>query len=172
MFLGLSRPFSHSVSTITNILRETEIDASSELLAIMDDETGTGALVFANSPTITDLTVTYGMAAATGTYSGALEGGTLTEGGVAVLNNDEMDASSELLAIFDDETGTGNIVFSNSPTIVDLTVKPVALVETKSQPTTANELEAIAPSLPITFPIFLNFPILDIMLKYKLSKFL
>ncbi len=35
-----------------NILLETEIDASSELLALMDDETGTGALCFATSPTI------------------------------------------------------------------------------------------------------------------------
>ncbi len=34
-----------------NLLVETEIDASSELLAIMDDETGTGLLVFATSPT-------------------------------------------------------------------------------------------------------------------------
>lgn len=37
----------------TNILIETEIDASSELLAIMDDETGTGVLVFGTSPTFT-----------------------------------------------------------------------------------------------------------------------
>ena len=36
-----------------NILLETEIDASSELLAIMDDETGTGALVFGTAPVIT-----------------------------------------------------------------------------------------------------------------------
>jgi len=36
-----------------NILLETEIDASSELLALMDDETGTGLLVFATAPTFT-----------------------------------------------------------------------------------------------------------------------
>lgn len=35
-----------------NILTETEIDASSELLALIDDETGTGVLVFGTSPTI------------------------------------------------------------------------------------------------------------------------
>lgn len=34
-------------------LKETDIDASSELLAIMDDETGTGVLVFGTSPTFT-----------------------------------------------------------------------------------------------------------------------
>ncbi len=42
-----------TVSNITNILRETEIDASSELLAIMDDETGTGLLVFGTEPVFT-----------------------------------------------------------------------------------------------------------------------
>ena len=49
------------------------------------------------------------------TAGGAVEGATITEGGTAVHNNDEMDASSELLAIFDDETGTGVIVFGTSP---------------------------------------------------------
>lgn len=36
-----------------NYLTESEIDASSELLAIMDDETGTGFLVFATDPDFT-----------------------------------------------------------------------------------------------------------------------
>ena len=49
------------------------------------------------------------------TASGTIEGGTLTEGGVAVHNNDEMDAGSELLAIYDDETGTGVPVFNIAP---------------------------------------------------------
>jgi hypothetical protein len=49
------------------------------------------------------------------TSSGTVEGATITEGGVAVHNNDEMDASSELAAIIDDETGTGVIVFGTSP---------------------------------------------------------
>jgi len=40
-----------------NILLETEIDASSELAAIMDDETGSGALVFGTSPTISGATL-------------------------------------------------------------------------------------------------------------------
>ncbi|NJO00340.1 MAG: hypothetical protein HC880_00490 [Bacteroidia bacterium] len=42
----------------------------------------------------------------------------LQESGVGVLNNDEIDASSELLAIMDDETGTGALVFANTPTLV------------------------------------------------------
>lgn len=42
---------------VSNILVENDIDASSELAAIMDDETGTGgALVFASGPTFTGVT--------------------------------------------------------------------------------------------------------------------
>ena len=49
-------------TTVGNVLLETEIDASSELLALMDDETGTGAAVFASTPTL----VTPEIGAATG----------------------------------------------------------------------------------------------------------
>ncbi len=40
----------------------------------------------------------------------------LQESGIAVLNNDEIDGSSELLAIMDDETGTGVLTFATAPT--------------------------------------------------------
>lgn len=44
--------------------------------------------------------------------------GSIQESGINVLNNDEIDASSELLAIMDDETGTGLLVFGTSPTFL------------------------------------------------------
>lgn len=50
-------------------------------------------------------------------FGTSVEADTLTEGGVAVHNNDEMDASSELAAIIDDETGSGLIMFNNSPAL-------------------------------------------------------
>ena len=53
------------------------------------------------------------------TFASTVEASSLTEGGVAVHNNDQMDASSELLAIIDDETGTGVIMFNDSPTLAD-----------------------------------------------------
>jgi len=56
------------------------------------------------------------------TSDGTVEGATLTEGGVAVHNNDEMDASSELAAIIDDETGSSLIVFNTNPTFEDITL--------------------------------------------------
>lgn len=97
------------------------IDASSELLAIFDDETGTGNIVFSTNPTFTgasfsdDLTVGAGGLFSASVSATTINAGTLTEGGIAVLNNDEMDGSAELLNIFDDETGTGVIVFGTSP---------------------------------------------------------
>ena len=43
---------------VSTVIHNDEMDASSELLAIMDDETGTGVLVFATAPTFTtDITV-------------------------------------------------------------------------------------------------------------------
>ena len=57
-----------------NILLETEIDASSELLALMDDETGTGVLTFATSPTFTTSQTT------NGTVQIVESGGTTTYG--------------------------------------------------------------------------------------------
>ncbi len=76
-------------------------------------------------PTGADDTYDLGSAAAQfkdGYFDGTLEADALTEGGVAVLNNDEMDGSAELIAIVDDETGTGALVFATSPTLVTPTL--------------------------------------------------
>jgi len=66
-----------------NILLETEIDASSELAALMDDETGSGGLVFSNAPSIRNPSIAGTL------YADALEATngsamTLTAGGVTM----------------------------------------------------------------------------------------
>ena len=79
-----------------NILLETEIDASSELSTLVDDETGTGALVFADSPTL--VTPALGTPASgvatnlTGTASG-LTAGALSYTVTATLANDQATAA-------------------------------------------------------------------------------
>ena len=60
-------------------------------------------------------------------FSGAFNATAITEGTIAVLNNDEIDASSELLAIMDDETGTGVLVFGTSPTFTTSIVSPLVI---------------------------------------------
>ena len=62
-----------------NILLETEIDASSELLAIMDNETGTGALVFGTSPTFTtNIKLNGSISGTTALQASGVASGTLT----------------------------------------------------------------------------------------------
>ena len=91
--------------------------SSANLAASIDDETGTGALVFANSPTL--------VSPALGTPAS----GTLTNcTGLPLAGLSDLDAdartflgtpsSANLAAAVDDETGTGALVFANTPTLV------------------------------------------------------
>ncbi len=91
---------------------------SSQLAGVISDETGSGALVFANSPTL--------VTPALGTPSS----GTLTNAtglpistGVSGLGTNvatflATPSSANLAAAVTDETGTGALVFANSPTLV------------------------------------------------------
>src|SRR3990167_2537626 len=69
-------------------------------------------IIFNLDDTADTLVVTSSTSLATANWSGIA----LQESGINVLNNDEIDASSELLAIMDDETGTGLLTFATSPT--------------------------------------------------------
>ena len=134
-----------------NIILETEIDASSELVALMDDETGSGLLVFATSPTL--VTPTLGAATATSvnkltitapTTSATLtiaDSKTLTASNTLTLTGTDSSSvafgaggtvayvanklsvfaattSAELAGVISDETGSGALVFANTPTLV------------------------------------------------------
>lgn len=69
-------------------------------------------LTFNLDDTSNTVTVSSSTSVATVNFSGM----DLQEGGVDVISNDEMDASSELRAIMDDETGTGVLTFATAPT--------------------------------------------------------
>lgn len=96
-----------------NVLLETEIDASSELLALMDDETGTGLLVFATSPTFTT-SIVMGSADLSEAELEVIDGATLTTtelnyvDGVTSAIQTQMD--TKLFNNADDEAG-GTIGF-------------------------------------------------------------
>jgi hypothetical protein len=106
---------------------------SAQLLAALTDETGTGAAVFANSPTL--VTPALGTPSAlvgtniTGTASGLTAGNVTTNanltghitsvGNAAVLGSF---TSAQLLAALTDETGSGANVFATSPTLVTPTI--------------------------------------------------
>ncbi len=57
-----------ALAGVSNILIENDIDASSELASLIDDETGDGSLVFSNSPAITG-TATFDVVETTGTLT-------------------------------------------------------------------------------------------------------
>ena len=90
--------------------------SSAELAGVISDETGSGLLVFATSPTLT--TPTLGVATAT-----SVNGTTIPSSKTLVVTTDKLTAlaatsSSELAGIISDETGTGALVFANTPTLV------------------------------------------------------
>jgi hypothetical protein len=102
---------------------------SAQLLAALTDETGTGANVFATSPTL--VTPALGTPSAlvgtniTGTAAGLTAGNVTTNanltGAVTSVGNATSlgsFTSAQLLSAVTDETGTGNLVFSTSPTLV------------------------------------------------------
>jgi hypothetical protein len=93
--------------------------SSSNLRAAVTDETGTGSLVFATSPTL--VTPDLGTpSAATLTNATGLPIGTGVSGlGSGVATWLATPSSANLRAAVTDETGTGSLVFSNSPTFDD-----------------------------------------------------
>jgi hypothetical protein len=116
--------------------------SSANLISAVTDETGSGALVFATSPTL--VTPALGTPSAlvgtniTGTASGLTAGNVTTNanltGAVTSVGNATSlgsFTSAELLGALTDETGTGSAVFATSPTLVTPALgTPSALVGT------------------------------------------
>jgi hypothetical protein len=123
-------PISTGVSGLgTNVATFLATPSSANLIAAVTDETGSGALVFANSPTL--VTPALGTPSAlvgtniTGTASGLTAGNVTTNanltGAITSVGNATSlgsFSSANLLGALTDETGTGSAVFATSPTLV------------------------------------------------------
>ena len=138
-----------------NLGSNTLVATSAELAAAITDETGTGVVVFSNTPTLvtpvlgaataTSINKVAFTAPATGSTLTIADGKTLTasntltftgtdtssvafgSGGTVAYVADKLSAfaattSAELAGVISDETGTGVLVFSNSPTLVTPTL--------------------------------------------------
>ena len=108
---------------VANPLSQFAATTSLQLLNTISDETGTGSLVFATSPTL--VTPALGTPSAlvgtniTGTAAG-LTAGAVTNGVYTTDNLSVMAAttSAQLAGVISNETGTGSLVFATSPTLV------------------------------------------------------
>jgi hypothetical protein len=123
-------PISTGVSGLgTGVATFLATPSSANLISAITDETGTGSLVFATSPTL--VTPALGTPSAlvgtniTGTASGLTAGNVTTNanltGAVTSVGNATSlgsFSSANLLAALTDETGTGANVFATSPTLV------------------------------------------------------
>ena len=123
-------PISTGVSGLgTGVATFLATPSSANLISAVTDETGTGSLVFATSPTL--VTPALGTPSAlvgtniTGTAAGLTAGNVTTNanltGAVTSVGNATSlgsFSSANLLAALTDETGTGSAVFATSPTLV------------------------------------------------------
>ena len=123
-------PISTGVSGLgTGVATFLSTPSSANLASAVTDETGSGALVFANSPTL--VTPALGTPSAlvgtniTGTASGLTAGNVTTNanltGAITSVGNATSlgsFSSANLLGALTDETGTGSAVFATSPTLV------------------------------------------------------
>lgn len=112
---GTSIPATKTLVVTTDKLSALAATTSAELAGVISDETGTGALVFANTPTL----VTPVLGAATAT---SINGTTIPTSATLTKTSDNLSVfaattSAQLAGVISDETGTGSLVFATSPSL-------------------------------------------------------
>lgn len=110
-------PISTGVSGLgTGVATFLATPSSANLAAALTDEAGSGTVAFTTSPTF--VTPTLGVATAT-----SVNGTTIPSSKTLVVTTDTLavhaaTTSAELAGVISDETGTGALVFANTPTLV------------------------------------------------------
>ena len=107
-----------AIPTATNTLAFFAATTSLELKGVISDETGSGALVFATSPALVTPNLGTPSAGTLSSCSGLPISTGVSGLGTGVATFLATPSSANLISAVTDETGTGNLVFSTSPTLV------------------------------------------------------
>jgi hypothetical protein len=159
-----------SKASTSNKLGDFAATSSAELAGVISDETGTGALVFANSPTL--VTPALGTpSSATLTNASGLPISTGVSGlGTGVADFLATPSSANLASAVTGETGSGALVFANTPTLNGATITAtgqtptihgIYLPETHGiyfEGTTANDFETFLNVVDPTADRSINLP--------------
>jgi hypothetical protein len=133
---GVTLPTSGTLVSSASTLAVFAATTSAQLAGVISNETGTGVLVFNDTPTL--------IAPILGTpTSGTLTNCTLPVGGISGLGSNvatflATPSSANLISAVTDETGTGALVFANTPTLVT----PVLGAATGTSVVLSGKLEA------------------------------
>jgi hypothetical protein len=134
---GTTIPSTKTLVVTTDKLNTLAATTSAELAGVISDETGTGALVFATSPTL--VTPVLGTpTSATLTNATGLPISTGVSGlGTGVATWLATPTSANLISVVSDETGSGALVFGTSPTIATPVISSPKISSTYTAKTAA-----------------------------------
>ncbi len=113
---GTSIPSSKTLVVTTDTLAALASTTSLQLKGVISDETGSGSLVFADTPTL--ITPVLGVATATSINSTAIPSSKTLVVTTDKLSVHAATSSLELKGVISDETGSGSLVFADTPTLI------------------------------------------------------
>ena len=142
-------PTNKTLVVTTDKLSVHAATSSSELAGVISDETGTGLLVFATSPTLTTPLLGTPTSGTLTNCTGLPISSGVSGLGAGVATFLATPSSANLITAVTDETGTGALVFANTPTLVT----PVLGVATA---TSINKVAFTAPATAATLTLANN----------------